>query len=132
VEDNPEVLAVCVSMLEQLGYETFAVSGAAAALDVIEKKNFDLVVSDVVMPGGMDGVALANAIRARRPELPVLLATGFSPSASHTDHPIIRKPFDISELSRTVARLIAEAKQPPDSNLIRLNTARRYTARKSD
>jgi DNA-binding NtrC family response regulator len=132
VEDNPEVLAICVSMLEQLTYEVCAVSGASAALDVIEKKNFDLVVSDIVMPGGMDGAALANAIRARRPELPVLLVTGFSPSASHADFPIIRKPFDFSELSRTVARLIAEAKQPPDSNLVRLSDARRSMARKLD
>jgi PAS domain S-box-containing protein len=132
VEDNPEVLAICVSMLEQLTYEVCAVSGASAALDVIEKKNFDLVVSDIVMPGGMDGAALANAIRARRPELPVLLVTGFSPSASHADFPIIRKPFDFSELSRTVARLIAEAKQPPDSNLVRLSEARRSMVRKPD
>jgi PAS domain S-box-containing protein len=132
VEDNPEVLAICVSMLEQLSYEVCAVSGASAALDVIEKKNFDLVVSDIVMPGGMDGAALANAIRARRPELPVLLVTGFSPSASHADFPIIRKPFDFSELSRTVARLIAEAKQPPDSNLVRLSEARRSLVRKPE
>ncbi len=132
VEDNPEVLAVCVSMLEQLGYETYAVSGASAALEVVEKKNFDLVVSDIVMPGGMDGAALANAIRARKPELPVLLATGFSPPGNHTGCPIIRKPFDLSELSRTVARLIAEAKQPPDSNLVRLSEARRSSARRPE
>jgi signal transduction histidine kinase/CheY-like chemotaxis protein len=131
VEDNPEVLAVCVSMLEQLGYETYAVSGALAALDVIKSRNFDLVVSDIVMPG-MDGAALANAIRVRRPELPVLLVTGFSPSGSHSDYPIIRKPFDLSELSRAVARLIAEAKQPPDSNLVRLSQARRPSSRKAD
>ena len=132
VEDNPEVLSVCVSMLEQLGYETHAVSGALAALDVIEQKNFDLVVSDIVMPGGMDGAALANAIRARHPKLPVLLATGFSPSGSRTDFPVIRKPFSLSELSRTVGRLIAEAKQPPDSNLVRLSEARRSSIRKPD
>jgi PAS domain S-box-containing protein len=131
VEDNPEVLAICISMLEQLGYVVYAVSGALAALDVIKSKNFDLVISDIVMPGGMDGAALANAIRARKPELPVLLATGFSPS-SHTDYPIIRKPFDLSELSRIVARLIAEAKQPPGSNLVRLSEARRPSVRKTD
>jgi CheY-like chemotaxis protein len=131
VEDNPEVLAVCVSMLEQLGYETYAVSGAAAALEVVEKKEFDLVISDIVMPGGMDGAALANVIRARKPVLPVLLATGFSPAGSHSDHPVIRKPFDLSELSRTVARLIAEAKQPPGSNLVRLSEARRPPGRRS-
>jgi CheY-like chemotaxis protein len=132
VEDNPEVLSVCVSMLEQLGYETSAVSGAMAALDVIEHKSFDLVVSDIVMPGGMDGAALANAIRARKPELPILLATGFSPSGSNVDYPVIRKPFDLSELSRTAARLIAEAKQPPGSNLVRLSEARRSSVRKPD
>jgi PAS domain S-box-containing protein len=132
VEDNPEVLAVCVSMLEQLGYTAYAVSGAMAALEVVDKKDFDLVLSDIVMPGAMDGAALANAIRARKPELPVLLATGFSPSASHSGHPIIRKPFELSELSRAVARLIAEAKQPPDSNLVRLSEARRSSPRKSD
>jgi PAS domain S-box-containing protein len=122
VEDNPEVLAVCISMLEQLGYETYAVSGASAALEVVEKQSFDLVVSDIVMPGSMDGAALANSIRARRPELPVLLVTGFSPSASQTDFPVIRKPFDLPVLSRAVARLIAESKQPPNSNLVRLKT----------
>jgi len=105
--------------------------GAFAALEVIEHKNFDLVVSDIVMPG-MDGAALANAIRARKPELPVLLATGFSPSGSHADYPVIRKPFDLSELSRTVARLIAEARQPPDSNLVRLSEARRSLVRKPE
>lgn len=55
----------------------------------------------------------------------MLLAKGFSPSGSHTEYPIIRKPFDLSKLSRTVARLIAEAKQPPNSNLVRLSDARR-------
>jgi hypothetical protein len=61
-----------------------------------------------------------------------LLATGFSPSGSHSDFPILRKPFDLSELSRTVARLIAEARQPPGSNLVRLGEARRSSIRKPD
>jgi PAS domain S-box-containing protein len=132
VEDDPQVLSVCVSMFDQLGYTTYAVSGASAALDVIEKQRFDLVVSDVVMPGDMDGAALANAIRARKPELPVLLVTGFSPSTSNSEFPILRKPYDLSALSRTVARLIAEAKQPPDSNLVRLSDARRGEPRRND
>ena len=124
VEDNPEVLAICISMLEQLGYETYPVSGASAALEVVEKQTFDLVVSDIVMPGAMDGAALANAIRARRPELPILLVTGYSPSASQTEFPIMRKPFDLPVFSRTISRLIAESKQPPNSNLVRLRVKR--------
>ena len=92
VEDNPEVLSVCISMLEQLGYETHAVSGAPAALEVLVQKDFDLVLSDIVMPGGIDGAALANAIRARKPGLPVLLATGFSPSAATWIFPFCASP----------------------------------------
>jgi PAS domain S-box-containing protein len=128
VEDNPEVLAVCISMLEQLGYETYAVAGAPAALEMVEKQSFDLVISDIVMPG-MDGTALANSIRARKPKIPVLLVTGFNPSVGQAEFPIVRKPFDLSVLSRTVAGLIAEAKQPPNSNLVRLKV--RHTETRS-
>lgn len=49
VEDNPEVLGVSVSMLEQLGYDVHAVADATSALAAIEKENFDIVVSDIVM-----------------------------------------------------------------------------------
>jgi CheY-like chemotaxis protein len=126
VEDNPEVLGVSVSMLEQLGYEVRAVSDANSALAVIEKESFDIVVSDVVMPGSVDGTALANAIRARKPNLPVLLMTGYSPALAPAgrDHVVLRKPFQISDLGRMISRLIAEARQPPDTNVVRLRDVR--------
>ena len=57
VEDNPDVMNATLGMLEQLGYEVTAVSDATAALKALEQDNFDLVVSDIVMPG-MDGIAL--------------------------------------------------------------------------
>jgi PAS domain S-box-containing protein len=126
VEDNPEVLGVSVSMLEQLGYEVHAVSDAADALAAIEQASFDVVVSDIVMPGSMDGMALANAIRVRQPELPVLLMTGYSPALAQTqsEFAILRKPFQVSDLGRTITRLIAEARQPPDTNVVRLRNVR--------
>lgn len=123
VDDNPDVLEVSVSMLEQLGYEVVAVSNASAALKAIDKQNFDLVLSDIVMPE-MDGTALAQAIRARKADLPVLLITGYSPAASQAGFAVLRKPFELSDLSRTVMRLIAEAKQPADSNIVRLRSHR--------
>jgi CheY-like chemotaxis protein len=134
VEDNPEVLGVSVSMLEQLGYDVHAASDATGALAAIEKENFDIVISDIVMPGSMDGTALANAIRARKPDLPVLLMTGYSPGLAQTEaeFAILRKPFQVSDLGRTITRLIAEARQPPDTNVVRLRTARASSAAKAD
>jgi PAS domain S-box-containing protein len=134
VEDNPEVLAVSVSMLEQLGYEARAVSDATSALAAIEKESFDIVVTDIVMPGSMDGTAMANAIRARKPNLPVLLVTGYSPALAQTEteYVILRKPFQLSDLGRTITRLIAEARQPPDTNVVRLRSTRATSVSKAD
>src|SRR6202040_2514694 len=67
VEDNPDVMNATLGMLEQLGYEVTALSDATAALRALEHDNFDLVVSNIVMPG-MDGTALAHAIRSRKPD----------------------------------------------------------------
>ena len=122
VEDNPEVADVTVAMLEELGYGVTDARDAAGALEAISRQAFDLVISDIIMAGPMDGVALARAIRERKPGLPVLLVTGYSPAASRWDAEFatLRKPFQIADLSRTAARMIAEARQPPESNIVRL------------
>ena len=78
VEDNPEVASASAGLLEQLGYRVRWVSDAPSALAEIEKDGIDIVFSDIVMPGKMDGLRLAKAIRAKRPAMPVLLATGYS------------------------------------------------------
>jgi CheY-like chemotaxis protein len=82
VEDNPEVVEVSASMLKELGYEVHAVADAAAALEAVGRQSFDLVVSDIVMTGGLDGIALARTLRDRNPHLPVLLVTGYSETAA--------------------------------------------------
>jgi PAS domain S-box-containing protein len=122
VDDNPEVAEVSASMLEQLGYQVQRAGDAAGALAAVDAHAFDLVMTDIVMPGTMDGVALARAVRARRPGLPVLLVTGYSEAAAEAgaEFPVMRKPFQLAELSRATARMIAEAKQPPASNVVRL------------
>lgn len=119
-------------MLDQLGYQVRAVSGPADALAAIEKEDFDIVVSDIVMPGRMDGIALAKAIRARKSDLPVLLMTGYSPAQMGSEFAIIRKPFQVSDLGRTMTRLLAEARQPADSNVVRLRSVRPAAAPKAD
>jgi DNA-binding NtrC family response regulator len=114
-------------MLRQLGYDVHAVGDAQAALAALERREFDLVVTDIVMPGTMDGIDLAKAIRERRPHLPVLLVTGYSESAATVgpEFVTLRKPFALAEISRTAARMIAQARQPASSNLVRLRDARR-------
>src|SRR5437867_1772665 len=107
VEDNPDVASVSAGLLEQLGYTVRKVANAEAALREIELDGVDLVFSDIVMPGKMDGLSLAHHLKAIRPELPILLASGYSDAAVNVrgDFPILRKPYEIHELSQAIAKL---------------------------
>jgi PAS domain S-box-containing protein len=107
VEDNPEVASVSRNLLEQLGYSVRGVADAEAALHELERHDVDLVFSDIVMPGKLDGLGLAHRLRETHPELPVLLVTGYSDVAADVrgDFPILRKPYEIHQLSRAIASL---------------------------
>jgi PAS domain S-box-containing protein len=107
VEDNPEVASVSCSLLEQLGYTVRRVSDAETALREVERDGFDLVFSDIVMPGNMDGLSLAHRLKEIRPDLPILLATGYTDAAANVrgNFPILRKPYEIHELSQAIAKL---------------------------
>jgi CheY-like chemotaxis protein/anti-sigma regulatory factor (Ser/Thr protein kinase) len=107
VEDNPEVASVSATLLEQLGYTVRQVSDAETALREVERDGIDLVFTDIVMPGKMDGLGLAHRLREIRPDLPILLATGYSDAASNVrgNFPILRKPYEIHQLSRAIAKL---------------------------
>ncbi|MBS0529729.1 MAG: PAS domain S-box protein, partial [Proteobacteria bacterium] len=78
VEDNPDVASASAGLLEQLGYRVRVTNNAESALKEIESNGIDLVFSDIVMPGKMDGLGLAKVLRATHPQLPVLLTTGYS------------------------------------------------------
>ncbi len=107
VEDNPDVATVSAALLEQLGYTVRRVADADAALREIERASIDFVFSDIVMPGKMDGLALARYLRTVRPGLPILLTSGYSDAALNVrgDFPILRKPYEIHELSQAIAKL---------------------------
>jgi PAS domain S-box-containing protein len=107
VEDNPDVADASTGLLEQLGYVVRWVSDAEAALHEIEQDGIDLVFSDIVMPGKMDGVKLARVIRERKPHLPVLLTTGYGGSAKDVrlDFPVLKKPYQLHELSLELSKL---------------------------
>jgi CheY-like chemotaxis protein/two-component sensor histidine kinase len=105
VEDNPDVANVSTELLRQLGYAVRWAPDARSALHELERNDIDLVFSDIVMPGGMDGLSLAQAIRQNHPKLPVVLTTGYSETAgtAGSGFPILQKPYQIHELSHILS-----------------------------
>ena len=106
VEDSPEVAEVAAAYFQQLGYMVKQARGASEALEVLGKDaNIDLVFSDILMPGGMNGVELGDVIRRRYPAVPVLLATGYSESARDAVQQgfvVLQKPFDVAALDQAL------------------------------
>ncbi|WP_245329279.1 MASE1 domain-containing protein [Bradyrhizobium centrolobii] len=101
VDDSADVADVTSSLFEHLGYETIYRDSAEAALKLLEAgTKIDLVFSDIVMPGTIDGVGLAREIRSRYPNLPIALTTGYSDAAKAAppNLRILRKPFDTEAL----------------------------------
>jgi DNA-binding NtrC family response regulator len=112
VEDDDAVAAGVGHMLGDLGYRHVRVANAAEALATLDKDSrFDLVFSDMVMPGEMDGLGLAQEVRRRMPETPVLLTTGFSEAASAATGEAFRllpKPYGIDSLSQALDAALSE------------------------
>jgi CheY-like chemotaxis protein len=101
VDDSADVAEVTSSLFEHLGYETIYRDSAEAALKLLETDTkIDIVFSDIVMPGTIDGVGLAREVRSRYPNLPVALTTGYSDAATAAppNLRILRKPFDTETL----------------------------------
>jgi PAS domain S-box-containing protein len=111
VEDNPDVATASTGLLEQLGYAVRWVCNAEEALAEIDGEGIDLVFSDIVMPGKMDGLTLAQTIRGKYPRIPILLATGYSDTLRRTSlgFQILRKPYEIHELSQALAKVSSAA-----------------------
>ncbi|HKS89684.1 MAG TPA: response regulator, partial [Stellaceae bacterium] len=113
VEDNVEVGEVALTLLEQLGYRVQHVGNAAAALDVLAAgAAVDLVFSDIVMPGEVNGIALARLIRKSYPHVKVLLTTGYADAAGAVEGslPILRKPYRLAALASAVRDVLAPAR----------------------
>lgn len=110
VEDNRHVGEFTAHLLEQLGFDVvwrLDVGGALALLS--RDPHFDVVLSDIVMPGGMTGLEMAREIERRHPGIPVVLMTGYSHALAEGDDnpfPLLRKPFTAEELSRRLTRTL--------------------------
>jgi len=110
VEDDPDVQLVAMETLRHLGYAVLTADEGKAALDILERDTeIDLLFSDIVMPKGMSGVDLLSAARELRPELKVLLASGYArgqlpPLPAGCD--FIAKPYRVEDLEGRLQQLL--------------------------
>ena len=106
VEDDKEVSALTIELLMALGFSVIHVSSADAALGALANaRDIDVVLSDVMMPGGVSGLELAREIRRRHPNLPVILTTGYIEAvADMTDGEfgLLLKPFSLEGLAEAL------------------------------
>ena len=113
VEDNSEVAEVARGYFADLGFSVRIAASAEEGLTFVEQTNdVALVFSDILMPGGLNGLDLAHELRRRFPGIPVLLTTGYSSSAQNAvreGFEVLQKPYDLAALERA---LLATFKGP--------------------
>lgn len=115
VEDDDTVANLVSEMLVELGYDFFRARDAGSALEALRTDSaFELVFSDMVMPGEMNGLELAEQIASEWPDMPILLTTGYSAAATSAAAKGVRllvKPYRIEAFARELSAALA-SKQP--------------------
>ena len=118
VDDEEDIRETLEMILALEGYDVRTADCGTAAIARSEVEPFDLVITDLKMPG-MDGVETLMALKQRHPRLQVIVATGYASSEtarrclSEGAHAYLKKPFDMDELLRLVERAIADGRVPP-------------------
>ncbi len=125
VEDDPPLRALTVRLLRRLGYQTVEAGDALTALAILEKaSDVVLMLTDVVLPGGMSGVDLGRATRETRPELQILYTSGYTQNAivhhGRLDPGVelLDKPFTKAVLARAIHTMLGPATWSPPSSAI--------------
>jgi signal transduction histidine kinase/ActR/RegA family two-component response regulator len=114
VEDDPRVRTSTIGALEDLGYVPVACSSGADAIELFRSHEFDLVISDVIMPE-MTGPELIRNLRAEHGDFAVLFVTGYVGEGESDDlvgYELLRKPFTVSALASAVAAALGRANEP--------------------
>ncbi|TQF36705.1 ATPase [Bradyrhizobium sp. UNPF46] len=118
VEDDPLVQGYVIAQLGSLGYRTLVAGDGASALALVDQgAKFDLLFTDIIMPGGMNGRELADAVRLRRPGVRVLYTSGYTDNTIvHEGHldpgvALLGKPYRKAELSEKIREVLAG--EPP-------------------
>ncbi len=112
VEDEVLIRMSVADYLRDCGYRVVEAGDAAEALEVLAAGDVDLVFTDVDMPGDMDGLALARWVRANRPGLPVIVASGVPRIVERAgevcaDGPLLAKPYGSESLATRIGALLA-------------------------
>ncbi|MBT7760179.1 MAG: response regulator, partial [Rhodospirillaceae bacterium] len=114
VEDDAEVMEIAITMLTELNYQVLHVDQSQDAIALIRKTpDLKLLLSDVVLPGDLNGKVLAETARQIRPDLRVLFMSGYARDAFAPDgrldpaDELLQKPFRKSDLARAVARALS-------------------------
>ena len=112
IEDSIPLANVVVGMLEELGFPAKAVKNSEEALGVLGAGAVQLVISDIELPGSMNGYGFALGLKRERPQLPVLLMTGNAVRATEAarDFLVLAKPFGIGDLNAAIEAALARAK----------------------
>lgn len=123
VEDQSDVRNVAIGLLEYLGYKVLSAERGEEALEILRSsEEIDLLFTDIMMPGGMDGKDLAKAARQVRPDLPVLFATGYAESAIlregdiKTSANLVTKPYRRTDLAAKIRHVLDNGAQPQTAN----------------
>jgi signal transduction histidine kinase/ActR/RegA family two-component response regulator len=112
VDDNDDVRTVASDFLSEAGYEVQTANNASAALDALSQGGVDILVSDLIMPGELDGLGLAREARNRWPNLPMVLISGYSADAAEASRlgfELLAKPFDMTSLVVAIQKRLSEA-----------------------
>jgi CheY-like chemotaxis protein len=118
VEDDAAVREIADGLLRDLGCDVTTAENGASALEALEEGvAFDLLMSDIVMPGGISGVDLARSASANRPDMAVLLTTGYAGdrvdvAPADLPWPVLRKPFQVEQLAEIAWTLLAARDRP--------------------
>ncbi len=115
IDDEPTVRMLVADAMGELGHACLEAPDGATGLRILQSdNNVDLLITDVGLPGGLNGRQVADAARALRPELKVLFITGYAENAvmnhGHVEHgmEVLTKPFAVGGLSARVARMLAD------------------------
>ncbi|MGD9164398.1 MAG: response regulator, partial [Chromatiales bacterium] len=107
---DPNLLQTTDDQLRSLGYRTLIAADAEQALAILkQERGIELLYTDLVMPGALDGIALAREALARYPELPVLLTSAEPREAADLPAGLLRKPVSLERLARAVRRALSAA-----------------------
>ena len=129
VDDEALVRSALSEMLAGLGYRCIVAANAIDAMQIVEANLFrlDLLVTDIKMPGELNGLALAELVRARQPETAILLITGHAESpvmlkAARSGYRVLEKPFRHAHLAEAVAEELARRRG--EGSVVSLREAR--------